>query len=169
MPVTRQEMIEALLKRPRKASGRACRRCAPVDAHAGRLLQVSIEGRRHDVAQWSRICRVMSERPLACAQCMLLTRWSGLYWCGAPWPVRQWRRWIAPLLEEVTGGLVPAMRSTHDAGCACCLNVKWRMLTTPRTWWRMAVATVRSLAMGEPWEWEETEAACPFGRWPTAL
>jgi len=130
---------------------------------------VTVEGRRLDAWNWSTLLHVMAERPRACARCSLLTRWCGLFWCGVPWPVRQWRRWIDPIAQCVTCANVGDHGANGSAGCGCCLNVKWRLLVTPASMLRRLVALLVVVACGEVIEINEEEAACPYGLWPAAL
>lgn len=150
------------------ASGRACSSCG--SGGNALITRVMVNGRRHDVEQWSQILTAMAQRPFACASCPLMQRWVGLYWCGVPAPVRMWRRaalWIASIALIATGADVGGVDG--NAGCGCCLDVKWRLLETPRSMVRRLAALLLLALTGERVALESDEAACPYGLWPSAL
>lgn len=66
-----------------------------------------------------------------CAQCELVTRRWGLWWCGVPYPVRLWRKWFKhekPPQSPIGLPVLNLKRAPEDdRGCGCCLNAKWRM------------------------------------------
>lgn len=138
------------------------------------MVQVTVDGDRQVVLSWAHVCRVMALRPKVCARCSLLTRWCGLFWCGVPAPVRVWRRMaasIAWLASIATGANVggDVADGADAAGCGCNLNLKWRLLETPRAMVRHLAALLLLALTGERVELESDEAACPYGLWPTAL
>ncbi len=140
-------------------------------------VELTIDRHRQIVHWWSMVLRVMSMRPEICARCSLLTRWSWLYWCGVPAPVRAWRRvasWLGWIASIATGGNVGGVGGdvagvAKAAGCGCCLNVKWRLLETPRSMMRRLAALLLLALTGERVELETAEVACPYGLWPSAL
>lgn len=151
------------------ANGRACSSCG--SGGNALITRVMVDGRRHDVEQWSQILTAMAQRPFACASCPLMHRWVGLFWCGVPAPVRVWRRmavWLAAITWIATGANVGG-DVAGVLGCGCNLNLKWRLLVTPRSMMRRLAALLLLALTGERVELNEEEAACPYGLWPTAL
>lgn len=153
----------------------SCRRASPAVRPVS--VELTINRRRQDVHWWAMVLRIMAMRPEACARCSLLRVWIGLCWCGVPAPVRVWRQgvlWIGRLASIATGanvgGVVANEADGADAaGCGCCLNVKWRLLETPRAMVRRLAALLLLALTGERVELESDEAACPYGLWPSAL
>ena len=126
-------------------------------------VALTIDRRRQDVHWWAAGLRIMAMRQAVCARCAMLKRRAGLFWWGVPWPVSEWRR---------CQGFVDFLTSPprgHEAGCGCCLNLKWRLLESPRSTLRRVAAWLIWAVTGEEWDVEIAEAACPFGLWPKAL
>lgn len=154
------------------ASGRACSSCG--SGGNALITRVMVNGRRHDVEQWSQILTAMAQRPFACASCPLMRRWVGLFWCGVPAPVRVLRRmavWLGSIASIATGANVGGgvgLRA-EATGCGCNLNLKWRLLETPRAMVRRLAALLLLTLTGEVVALESGESACPYGLWPSAL
>lgn len=156
--------------------GRTCRSsCAKaVGAMPPVPVRLTIDRHREVVHWWSMVLSIMAERPRICARCSLITRWCGLFWCGVPAPVRVWRQgvlWIGRLASIATGANVggDVVDDAEDAGCGCCLNLKWRLLETPRAMMRRLAALLLLTLTGEVVALESGESACPYGLWPSAL
>lgn len=149
------------------AMGATCSSSCPRASQSVRPtpVELTIDRRRQDVHWWAMVLRIMAMRPEICARCSLLTRWTGLYWCGVPWPVRQWRRVFALASQVATWANV----GDDDGGCGCCLNLKWRLLVSPRSMLRQLAAAIAWAITGEALEANDVEVACPYGLWPKAL
>lgn len=132
----------------RDRSGQAAdehRKCGRCDARA-EFAAVTVEGARLDVRDASKWGRIVAQRKDACAECSLATRWSGLWWCGVPAPLR----WL---------------RRSEGRGCGCCLSVKWHLARTPGTLARGAWAWLMGHVAGIEWNGGTELNRCPLGRW----
>ncbi len=143
-----------------------------VAAHSKPNTEVRIEGKRKKLYQESQrrmnlagLEIALWRRRQACADCELLTRWMGLWWCGDPVPAR-----IVGVLIEWYLHLFAGLPAFFEfEGCGCCLSIKWNLEHHPIDYARQRIATMLDDWFGIEWNRGLTlpvrRNSCVRGRW----